>query len=82
MLEKKSIYTIPIYSQPENIRSLCQALSKVVCDLGLVETDVHRESFNICTKYSLLLNKFAECHQMLNGKIEFDNENVEEFSKI
>ena len=41
MVEGKPIYTIPIYSQPENIRSLCQALPKVVCDPGLVETDVH-----------------------------------------
>ena len=56
------------------------SFSKVVYDLGLVETDVHRESINICTKYSLLLSKFAECHQMLNGKIEFDGEKVEGFS--
>ena len=82
MLEKKYIYTIPIYSQPENIRSLCQALPKVVYDLGLVETDAHRESIDICTKYLLLLNKFAECHQMLNGQIEFDDEKVEGFSKV
>ena len=82
LARKKFIYTTPIYSLPENIRSLCQALSKVVYDLGLVETDVHHESINSCTKYSLLLNKFAECHQMLNGKIEFDDEKVEAFSKI
>ena len=56
------------------------SFSKVVYDLGLVETDVHHESINICTKYSLLLSKFAECHQMLNGKIEFDGEKVEGFS--
>ena len=43
---------------------------------------MHRESINICTKYSLILNKSAECHQMLNGKIEFDDEKVEGFSKI
>ena len=67
LARKKSIYTIPIYSQPENVRSLCQTLPKVVYDLGLVETNVHRESINICTKYLLLLNTFAECHQMLNG---------------
>ena len=79
---KKFIYTTPIYSLPENLRSLCQALPKVVYDLGLVETDVHHESINSCTKYSLLLNKFAECHQMLNGKIEFDDEKVEGFSKM
>ena len=82
LARKKSIYTIPIYSQTENIRSLCQTLPKVVYDLGLVETNVHRESINICTKYLLLLNKFAECHQMLNGNIKFDNEKVEGFSKI
>ena len=82
LCRKKSIYTILVYSQAENIRSLCQALPKVVYDLGLVETNVHREFINICTKYSLLLNKFAECHQMLNGKIEFDDEKVEGFSKI
>ena len=82
LARKKSIYTIPIYFQPENIRSLCQAVPKVVYDLGLVDTDVHREFINICTKYSLLLNKFTECHQMLNGKIEFDDEKVEGFSKI
>ena len=82
MVEGKPIYTIPIYSQPESIRSLCQALPKVVYDLGLVETHVHPDSINICTKYLLLFNKFAECHQMLNGKIEFDDEKVEGFSKI
>ena len=54
-----------------------QAVPKVVYDLGLVDTDVHCESINICAKYSLLLNKFAECHQMLNGKIEFEGEKVE-----
>ena len=43
---------------------------------------MHRESINSCTKYSILLNKFAECHQMLNGKIEFDDEIVEGFSRI
>ena len=44
LARKKSIYTIPTYSQPENIPSLCQTVPKVVYDLGLVETDVHRES--------------------------------------
>ena len=66
-----------VYPPPPTITDL-----RVVCDLVLVETDVHRESINICTKYSLLLNKFAECHQILNGKIEFDDEKVEGFSKI
>ena len=75
-------FIISIYFQPENIRSLCQAVSKVVYDFGLVDTDVHRESISICTKYLLLLNKFAECHQMLNGKIEFDDERAEGFTKI
>ena len=44
LARKKSIYTIPTNSQPENIPSLCQTVPKVVYDLGLVETDVHRES--------------------------------------
>ena len=82
LARKKSIYTRPIYFQPEQIRSLCQAVPKVVYDVGLVDTDVYRESINICTKYSLLLNKFDESHQMLSGKIEFDDEKVEAFSKI
>ena len=77
--KKKNIYTIPVYFQPENIRSLCQAVPK---NLGLVDTDVHCESINICTMYLLLLNKCAEYHQMLNGKIEFDDERVEGFSEI
>ena len=77
--KKKNIYTIPVYFQPENIRSLCQAVPK---NLGLVDTDVHGESINICTMYLLLLNKCAEYHQMLNGKIEFDDERVEGFSEI
>ena len=81
-LEKKSVYTITIYFQPEQIRSLCQAVRKVVYDLGLVDTDVYRESINISTKYSLLLNKFAESHQMLSEKIKFGDEKVEAFSKI
>ena len=62
-------------------KTLCQVVPKVVYDLELVLTDVHRESINIYTNYSLLWNKFAECHQMLNGKIQFDNERVERFSK-
>ena len=77
--KKKNIYTIPVYFQAENIRSLCQAVPK---NLGLVDTDVHCESINICTMYLLLLNKCAEYHQMLNGKIEFDDERVEGFSEI
>ena len=80
--KNKSIYTISIYFQPENIRSLCQAVPNVVYDFGLVVTDVHRESINICTKYSLLLNKFAEFQEMLNGNIEFDDERIEGFSKL
>ena len=82
LARKKSIYTIPIYFEPENIRSLCQVVPIVVYDLGLVEADVHHESINICTNYALLLNKFAEYHQMLNGKIEFDKEKVEGIIKI
>ena len=82
-MAKKQIHLpIFIYFQPENIRSLCQAVPKLVYDLGLVDTDVHCESINICTKCLLLLNKFATCHQMLNGKIESDDDRVEPFSKI
>ena len=66
--KSKSIYTISIYFQPENIRSLCQAVLKVVYDLGLVDTDVHRESINICTKYPLLLNKFAKCEYFVEKR--------------
>ena len=79
LLSKKNIYTIPVCFQPENIRSLCQAVPK---NLGLVDTDMHWESINTCTMFLLLLNKCAEYHQMLNGKIEFDDERVEGFSKI
>ena len=75
-------YLLPIYFQPEKISYLCQVVPNVVYDLGLVDTNVHREPVNICTKYSLLLIKFVECHQMLNGKIEFDDERVEGFSKM
>ena len=82
-LARKKIYLYYTYLlSAGKYSSLCQALPKVVYDLGLVETDVHRESINICTEYSLLLNKFAECHQMLNGKIEFDDKKVEGLSKI
>ena len=79
----KPNYTVPHISfQPENIRSLCQAASKVAYELRLAGTDIYRESIKICTKYSQLFSKFAKCHQMLNGKIEFDDENVEGFSKM
>ena len=63
-LKKQIFYTITIYFQPENTRSLCQTVLKVVYDLRLV------------------LFKFAECHQMFHGKIEYDDEKVEGFSKI
>ena len=80
------IVSQPIFAQSircsENTRTLCQAIPKVVSDLWLVGTDVHCESISICTKYLLLLNKFAECYQMLNGKIEFNDKKVEGFSKI
>ena len=53
LAKKKFIYITPIYFQPEKIRSLCQAVPEVVYDLGLVDTDLHRESINFCTKYWL-----------------------------
>ena len=43
---------------------------------------MHREFINFCKRCLLLLDKFAECHRMLNGKIEFDDERVERFCKI
>ena len=36
--------------RPENIRSLWEAVPKVADDLELVDTDVHHECINICTK--------------------------------
>lgn len=38
----KSIYTLPTRFRPEDIRSLYQAIPKVVYDLGLVDTNVER----------------------------------------
>ena len=64
------------------LRFLYQAVPKVVYDLGLVDTDVYRESIETCTKYSQLFLKYAKRYQMLNGKIEFDDEKVEGFSNI
>lgn len=74
--KNKSFYTMPIYFQPENVRYLCEAVLKAVYYLRLVDTDVHRESINISTKYLLHLNKFFECHQVLNRKFEFDDGSV------
>ena len=62
-LISKIIYTVPCTSfQPENIKSLCQTVPKLIYDLGLVDTDVHLVSIKLCTKY---LQLFARSYSTM-----------------
>lgn len=78
----KSVYTeLHISFQPENIRLICQAVPKLIYDLGLVDAVLHRESIRFDANPSKF-SKFATRKQILNGKMKFGDEKLEGFSEI
>ncbi|XP_065652982.1 uncharacterized protein LOC124812446 isoform X2 [Hydra vulgaris] len=51
-----------------SLLELCNAIPKLVYEEGLSETDVHKRSIEISTKYKKLFDKFAQCYFIFSSK--------------
>ena len=68
--------------QKQNIIDLCHAIPKLVCEIGLVNTDTHQKAIDIAINFRQLFEKYAKCHQKLNSRNVFDGNQIAEFSKF
>ena len=69
-----------LHQQEQNIINLCHAILKLVCEIGLINTDIHQKAIDIAINFRQLFEKYAKCHQKLNSKNLFDGSQIAEFS--
>ena len=70
------------YQQEQNIIDLCHAIPKLVCEIGLINTDTHQKAIDIAINFRQLFEKYAKCHQKLNSRNVLDGNQIAEFSKF
>ena len=70
------------HQQEQNIIHLSQAIPKLVCEIGLINTHIHQKAIDIAINFRQFFEKYAKCHQKLNPKNVFDGNEIVEFSKF
>ena len=50
----------------QNIIVLCHVIPKLVCEIGLINTDIHQKAIDIAIRQ--LFEKYAKYHLKLNSK--------------
>ena len=61
--------------------SLCNSVPQLVCEMGFVDIDVHRDSIDICDKFKSLFHKYSICHNMMNSTNYFDDDKIKTLGK-
>ena len=61
---------------------LCHAIPKLVCEIGLINTDSYQKAIDVAINFRQLFEKYAKCHQKLNSRNVFDGNQIAEFSTL
>ena len=70
------------YQQEQNVIDLYHAIPKLVCEIGLINTDTYQKAIDIAINFRQLFEKYAKCHLKLNSRNVFDGNQIAEFSKF
>ena len=52
------------------------SIPKLICKLGYTGIDLHMDAINISTTFKELFSKYAKCHQLLNTRENFNDDEI------
>ncbi|XP_047124751.2 uncharacterized protein LOC105844462 [Hydra vulgaris] len=61
----------------KSILELCNSIPKLVVELGFKDTDIHKETIELCQNFKVLFDKFGVCHKLINSCKQFNKENIQ-----
>ena len=50
--------------------------------MGYVDTEIHSDAINICSKFKRLFDCYAKCHQLMNSVDYFDDGKLNTLGKL
>ncbi|XP_065655233.1 uncharacterized protein LOC136081633 [Hydra vulgaris] len=62
----------------KSILELCNSIPNLVVELGFNDTDIHRETIEVCKNFKVLFSKFGICHKLINSCNQFNEDNKQD----
>ncbi|XP_047131823.1 uncharacterized protein LOC124810830 [Hydra vulgaris] len=58
----------------KSILELCNSIPNLVVELGFNDTNIHKETIEICKNFKVLFSKFGICHKLINSCNQFNED--------
>ena len=80
---EKSLMLYFFSYQRDNIRDLCNAVPKTVCDLGIMPlTPIHNEALDINKNFKNLFLKYGICHKVINSAKSISTKGIDSLGNV
>ena len=61
---------------------LCNCVTILVSELGLVGTDIHQDAIKLCLQFKQWFSKYGKFHNIMNSTEAYDEEKIREIGKV